>query len=54
MIYVNGKPNRVGRNIIDRITTAQEPDPPAAPYRIRSRWNTITIRSTDWERMNVI
>ena len=26
MIYVNGKPNRVGRNIIDRITTAQEPD----------------------------
>jgi hypothetical protein len=33
MIYVNGKPNRVGRNIIDRITTAQEPDPPASPYK---------------------
>ena len=38
MIYVNGKPNRVGRNVIDRITTAQEPDPPAAPYK-----NTVTM-----------
>jgi hypothetical protein len=38
MIYVNGKPNRVGRNVIDRVTTAQEPDPPAAPYK-----NTVTM-----------
>ena len=38
MIYVNGKPNTVGRNVIDRITTAQEPDPPAAPYK-----NTVTM-----------
>jgi hypothetical protein len=27
MIYVNGKPNRVGRNNIDRITSAQEGSP---------------------------
>jgi hypothetical protein len=38
MIYVNGKPNRVGRNIIDRITTAQEPDPPALATK-----NTVTM-----------
>jgi hypothetical protein len=38
MIYVNGKPNRVGRNIIDRITTAQEPDPPATPWK-----NTVAM-----------
>lgn len=46
MIYVNGKPNRIGRNIIDRITTAQEPDPPAAPYK-----NTVTMEY-DYDPVN--
>ena len=38
MIYVNGKPNRVGRDIIDRIVAAQEPDPPATPTK-----NTVSM-----------
>jgi hypothetical protein len=45
IIYVNGKPNRVGQNIIDRITTAQEPDPPAAPYKytVTMEYNYDTV-----------
>jgi hypothetical protein len=46
MIYVNGKPNRIGRNIIDRVTTAQEPDPPAAPYK-----NTVAMEY-DFDTVN--
>lgn len=33
MIYVNGKPTRVGRNLIDRIRVANEPDPPGTPTK---------------------
>ncbi len=33
IIFVNGKPNRVGRNAIDRITTAQEPSLPSPPSK---------------------
>jgi hypothetical protein len=46
MIYVNGKSNRVGRNVIDQITTAQEPDLPAAPDR-----NTVTMEY-DYDTVN--
>ena len=45
MIYVYGMPNRVGRNNIDRITTAQEPDPPATPYKdtVSMEYNYDTV-----------
>jgi hypothetical protein len=47
LIYVNGKPNRVGRNIIDRITIANEPTIPKSTLSMEYDFNTTSGLGAD-------